>query len=38
MDTRGTKIFDPKLQSQALLTKLVIRNLQPGFEPWNAFV
>lgn len=29
----GAKVIDPALQSSALLTKLIIRALQPGYNP-----
>jgi hypothetical protein len=35
---RGLKILDPTIQASALLTKLIVRGLKPGWEPWKTFV
>jgi hypothetical protein len=34
----GLGIIDPKMQSKALLTKLLVRGLTPGGEPWKKLV
>lgn len=34
----GIKILDPQWQSSALLTKLLIRGMLVGYEPWKALV
>ncbi len=34
----GLGIIDPKTQSEALLTKLFIRGLEPGGEPWKELL
>jgi hypothetical protein len=34
----GLGIIDPKVQSEALLAKLLIRGLTPGGEPWKEFL
>ena len=34
----GIKILDPQWQSSALLTKLLVRGLSVGYEPWKALV
>jgi hypothetical protein len=32
------KIIDPTLQASALLTKILVRGLQLGYEPWKAYI
>jgi hypothetical protein len=34
----GLKILDPIIQASALISKLVVRGLKPGWEPWKTFV
>lgn len=34
----GVKILDPTLQTAALLTKIVVRGLKPGYKPWKTFI
>ncbi len=34
----GLGIIDPKTQSEALLTKLLVRGLAPGGEPWKELI
>jgi hypothetical protein len=34
----GVKLLDPVLQSSALLSRLLIRGLSLGFEPWKSFL
>ena len=34
----GVKILDPQWQTSALLVKLLIRGLSPGYEPWKVLV
>jgi hypothetical protein len=34
----GLGIIDPKAQSEALLTKLFVRGLEPGGEPWKELL
>lgn len=34
----GLGIIDPEIQSRALITKLVVRGLYPGNEPWKSFL
>jgi hypothetical protein len=34
----GLGVMDPKSQSEALLTKLLVRGLAPGGEPWKELV
>lgn len=34
----GVKIIDPALQSAALLTKIIVRGLKPGYAPWKTFI
>ena len=37
-DERGLGIIDPEMQSAALLSKLIVRGLFPGDEPWKQFL
>lgn len=34
----GVKILDPQWQASALLVKLLIRGMSPGYEPWKVLV
>jgi hypothetical protein len=34
----GLGIIDPKTQSEAMLAKLLIRDLEPGGEPWKELL
>jgi hypothetical protein len=34
----GLGIIDPKVQSEALLAKLLVRGLTPGGEPWKEMI
>jgi hypothetical protein len=34
----GLDIIDPKIQSEAFLTKLLVRGLAPGGDPWKEMV
>lgn len=36
--SEGLKILDPTIQAFALISKLVVRGLKPGWEPWMTFV
>lgn len=38
LDKGGLKILDPGLQASALLVKLLVRGLTPGWEPWKDFI
>lgn len=31
-------IIDPEIQSRALISKLIVRGLCPGNEPWKSFL
>jgi hypothetical protein len=34
----SVKIIDPTLQASALLAKILIRGLKPGYELWKAYI
>ena len=34
----GVKILDPQWQASALLVKLLVRGMTPGYEPWKSLV
>ena len=34
----GVKIIDPQWQASALLVKLLVRGMSPGYEPWKTLV
>ena len=37
-DEGGLGIIDPEIQIRALLSKLIVRGLFPGNEPWKKFL
>ena len=34
----GMQVLDPRTQIQGLLTKILVRGMQPGQEPWKVFI